>query len=261
MVPAHIELVASLPRLTSGKINVNQLRELPLQTAAPGTAAAPETPEEAVLYAALKKLFPGPALQPEADFFDDLGGHSLLAARLVSLLRTDARYAVWGCRSFTGSGGWAPLPGPCSGKRANRRRAAGAARGDSVRPALLVRRRPRRCACRFSCCCTSRTGWGPFSFINTTPGIRGTASRWRCCIRWRRSSDQLANFGVAIAAKRLLTGRLAAGVYPLWGLTYFRWWLAGKLGEMPDVVSAGRHAVDAAVSARPGGPDRPGRAH
>ena len=41
--------------------------------------------------------------------------------------------------------------------------------------------------------------------------------------------------GLAIAAKRLLTGRLAAGVYPLWGPTYFRWWLAGKLGEMPDV--------------------------
>ena len=31
---------------------------------------------------------------PELDFFDDLGGHSLLAARLVSMLRGDARYAA-----------------------------------------------------------------------------------------------------------------------------------------------------------------------
>ncbi|MEB0284798.1 hypothetical protein QN347_20240, partial [Sphingomonas sp. 10B4] len=36
----------------------------------------------------------------------------------------------------------------------------------------------------------------------------------------------LAEFGVAIIGKWLLSGRLKAGRYPLWGMTYFRWWLS-----------------------------------
>jgi non-ribosomal peptide synthetase-like protein len=46
---------------------------------------------------------------------------------------------------------------------------------------------------------------------------------------------QLANFAVAIAGKRLLTGRLRAGRYPLWGAVYFRWWLGTKFCDLPDV--------------------------
>ena len=39
----------------------------------------------------------------------------------------------------------------------------------------------------------------------------------------------LLEFAVAIAGKWLIAGRLAPGRYPLWGLTYFRWWLADRL--------------------------------
>src|ERR1019366_4018106 len=89
MVPAHFETVVALPRLTSGKIDQNALRTLPLQTVESGGAekSQPRTEDEAALFAALAKLFPGQTFRPEADFFDDLGGHSLLAARLVSILR------------------------------------------------------------------------------------------------------------------------------------------------------------------------------
>jgi non-ribosomal peptide synthetase-like protein len=45
---------------------------------------------------------------------------------------------------------------------------------------------------------------------------------------------QLAKFAIAIVGKRWLTGRLAAGVYPLWGVTYFRWWLGSRFVELPD---------------------------
>ena len=95
MVPAHFELVTELPRLTSGKIDQNALRVLPLKPVAQNDSqpAEPRNEEEQALYATLEKLFPGRIWQPESDFFYDLGGHSLLAARLVSTLRADARYA------------------------------------------------------------------------------------------------------------------------------------------------------------------------
>jgi non-ribosomal peptide synthetase-like protein len=38
-------------------------------------------------------------------------------------------------------------------------------------------------------------------------------------------------FALAIIGKWLIAGRLAAGRYPLWGWTYFRWWLADRLIE------------------------------
>ncbi len=45
---------------------------------------------------------------------------------------------------------------------------------------------------------------------------------------------RFANFAIAIAGKRLVGG-LKAGRYPLWGAVYFRWWLANKFSELPDV--------------------------
>jgi hypothetical protein len=48
-------------------------------------------------------------------------------------------------------------------------------------------------------------------------------------------ASHAAEFGVAWAGKWLLAGRLAPGSYPLWGLTYFRWWLADRLVETVPV--------------------------
>jgi non-ribosomal peptide synthetase-like protein len=45
---------------------------------------------------------------------------------------------------------------------------------------------------------------------------------------------QLVTFPVAIAGKWIVAGRLPVGRYPLWGVTYFRWWLAVKFCELPD---------------------------
>ncbi|MGS0756092.1 peptide synthetase, partial [Roseateles sp. GG27B] len=47
----------------------------------------------------------------------------------------------------------------------------------------------------------------------------------------------LAYFSIplAIGGKWLIAGRLKPGRYPLWGLTYFRWWLADRLVEAAPV--------------------------
>jgi non-ribosomal peptide synthetase-like protein len=46
---------------------------------------------------------------------------------------------------------------------------------------------------------------------------------------------RFANFAIAIAGKWAAAGWLKPGRYPLWGVTYFRWWMANKFSELPDV--------------------------
>lgn len=41
----------------------------------------------------------------------------------------------------------------------------------------------------------------------------------------------MAEFVIAAAGKWLILGRIKPGRYPLWGITYFRWWLADRLIE------------------------------
>jgi non-ribosomal peptide synthetase-like protein len=43
------------------------------------------------------------------------------------------------------------------------------------------------------------------------------------------------SFPLGILLRRLLVGRLRPGNYPLWGVTYFRWWLGTRLNEIPAV--------------------------
>ena len=89
MIPARFELVAEVPRLTSGKIDRKALKARELATASEpsGEDDTPVSPAEHALFEALRPLFPGQPLRLASDFFRDLGGHSLLAARLVSSLR------------------------------------------------------------------------------------------------------------------------------------------------------------------------------
>lgn len=89
MVPARLQLIRTLPRSASGKLN---RRLLPvLEVAAPAASAevvAPRNDAERRLAEVFKQVFN--RTQPVSvheDFFDDLGGDSLSAAVATSLLR------------------------------------------------------------------------------------------------------------------------------------------------------------------------------
>jgi len=239
MLPAHFELVPSLPRLASGKINLGVLREVLLQTNVPAAAPAvqPQTPEEAVLYDALKKMFPAAALRPDASFFSDLGGHSLLAAKLVSTLRADARYTGLSVQDVYRERTLAGLA--LALERVRHQKAAAAP---------LQERAPVPAARHFWCGLAQAViipgfvllhmaDWlAPFFVYHYYTGDDGDSIPL-AVLRALGAfvAAQLANFAIAILGKRLLTGRLQPGAYPLWGRTYFRWWLAGKFTELPDV--------------------------
>jgi non-ribosomal peptide synthetase-like protein len=236
MVPAQVEILDKLPLLASSKPDLRALAAYPLAlNVARHESAQPHTEGEKVLYSALVKMFPDAALRPEADFFDDLGGHSLLAARLVSILRADPRFAgtsvqdVYRERKL--------------GKIAQALERQERSRPPSLAPEHAEGRWVRRITCGFAqsvvipfLVLLHITDWlAPFFVYHYFAETRGAgivrAVAWSLAVF---VLTRLAMFALAIAGKWLAAGRLQAGRYPLWGVTYFRWWLAGKFGELPD---------------------------
>jgi non-ribosomal peptide synthetase-like protein len=239
MVPCRFEVVARLPRLTSGKVDRKALHCLPLtapSAADQDVSAVPRNDEEKSLFAALGKLFPGQALRPEDDFFDDLGGHSLLVARLVSLLRADPRYAslsiedVYRLRrleaiaSSMRDRGRRRKPAAAPQRHAvpwQRRLLCGAAQ-TAVIPLLML---------------THIATWlVPFFVYHYFTGDEGDSIL--AAVAYSVTAfviTQAAMFPLAVAGKWLIAGRLRAGRFPLWGATFFRWWLADRLCALPPI--------------------------
>jgi non-ribosomal peptide synthetase-like protein len=235
MQPGFYESLPEMPRLTSGKIDRNALKARVL-SAALGAADGPDSdlpanPAEAALFAALSKLFPGQPILRDADFFTDLGGHSLLAARLASALRTDPRYAHVTVRDIYINRQVGRIAALLSEPPAARsvvdtdwqppstwkRWACGAAQAAAV-PWLVAMRMMQWLAPFFA-----------YHFYTGDPGdsiFRASAISIGVFL-----VATALEFAIAIAAKWLIAGRLKPGRYPLWGLTYYRWWLVDRLIE------------------------------
>lgn len=233
MVPSRYEMLDAMPRLTSGKIDRKTLKAAPLSAPAAGSAEdsdLPETPAEEALFAALAQLFPGQPILRRADFFSDLGGHSFFAARLASSLRADPRHAHITVRDIYQQRQigkiahvLAEAPGAASEEQdwtppsRVKRWICGAAQAAAMPPMITLR----------------MAQWlAPFftyHFFTGDPGdsvARAIAASVGVFLL-----ATIGEFAIAIAGKWLIAGRLKAGVYPLWGLTYYRWWLADRLVE------------------------------
>jgi non-ribosomal peptide synthetase-like protein len=233
MVPGRYEMLDAMPRLTSGKIDRKTLKATPLSAPPAGSAEdsdLPESPAEAGLFAALAALFPGQPILRQSDFFTDLGGHSFFAARLASALRADPRFAHITVRDIyqqrqigkiaqvladTPDAGaeerqWTP---PSTLKRWT----CGLAQAVAM-PVLVALRMAQWLAPFFT-----------YHFFTGDPGDsvpRAIAASVGVFLL-----ATVMEFAIAISGKWLIAGRLKAGVYPLWGLTYYRWWLADRLVE------------------------------
>jgi non-ribosomal peptide synthetase-like protein len=246
MVPAHFEILAELPRLTSGKINRKALAEWPLSLDGDAPdAALPHSEEEIALHAALRPLFPGQSLRGELDFFDDLGGHSLLVARLVSALRSDRRYATLGIQDVYREPKLEQIAA-----RMRQLREASETSTTTEGPALQgrLRKDPALLARRWLCGAVQAavipwlmllhiSAWlFPFfvyHYFTGDPDDSILRAAGYSVLAFLLAEVGL--FPAAIAGKWLVAGRLRPGRYPLWGVMYFRWWLADRLCELPRV--------------------------
>ncbi|HQU78621.1 MAG TPA: amino acid adenylation domain-containing protein [Azonexus sp.] len=233
MVPVHIETLPEMPRLTSGKIDRKTLRARPLEFAAGLSADSdePDTPAEEALFVELGKLFPGQPIHRAADFFSDLGGHSLFAARLASALRRHPHFASFTVRDIyqhrtigriaealaeTAALTQATEP-PWTPPSARKRWLCGAAQALTI-PGLVVLRMAQWLAPFFS-----------YHFFTGDPDDSIALAITVSVAVFLLATA--VEFAIAAAGKWLILGRLKPGRYPLWGLTYFRWWIADRLIE------------------------------
>jgi non-ribosomal peptide synthetase-like protein len=231
MIPARYEFVTDLPKLSSGKINRNALKVAPL-TAPQGGGEAQEAPRsdtEAVLLEAAQKIFPPQAIPFEADFFTELGGHSLLAARFVSIVRETPSLAGLTLQNMYEARTLRAMAGLLDEKA----KLSGPPKDLSFEPPPLMRR-----------------FWCGLAQAVAMPFILGlmTAQWLGVFVSYMLLADEQAGFlpmvgsllaiymainiatiVIVIAAKWLILGRMKPGRYPLWGVTYYRWWLAQRL--------------------------------
>lgn len=234
MVPAHFEAVGSLPRMVSGKVDRRMLKAAPLT--APSSAGEQEPPRnatEAALLEAAKRVLGASSLPLEADFFVDLGGHSLLAARFISIVRETPAFAgitlqdVYGARTLRGMA--ALLDG----------RGIAETEDLSFTPPPFMR--------RFLCGLAQAVALPVIIGLSTAQWL-GIFVTYMIL-----SGEDLPLLGqiaallgvyvaitivtglIAIALKWLVLGRTRPGVYPLWGVYYFRWWFAARVAGLVHI--------------------------
>jgi len=236
MLPAHVEVLPSLPRLSSGKVDLAALRQRELKVVEVAEAPPAADAHEAALRAILADLFPGRRLAPDIDFFSDLNGHSLLAARLVTRLRRDPRYATIGVQHV--------YRHRRLGALAKAMASLGAATPGRPAPAHDDAPLSRRfwCGCAQAACLPFLVllhmfQWlAPFFAYHLLTGDHDDSMVGAILAALATYVVALAlSFPLGILLRRLLVGRLRPGNYPLWGLTYFRWWLGARLNEIPAV--------------------------
>ena len=235
MVPSRYETLEAMPRLTSGKIDRKALRAMPLQAMVSNESGdEPESDAEIALWEALGKLFPGQPLLRKADFFDDLGGHSLLAARIVSRLRADPRFAQVTVNHIYRQRRLGDIAAAIS-ESMQQQTAADPLASTPPIPAW------RRWACGLAQAVALpqliwfRIGhWlAPFFVYHYLTGDEGD-SIWRAigAALLTFVAGQLLALLAAILGRRLILAKVKPGRYPLWGTTYFRWWLSDRLTDI-----------------------------
>lgn len=235
MVPSRYEFLVEMPRLSSGKIDRKTLKARPLSVQEKlSDSDQAETDAEQVLFDALAKLFPGQSLRRDADFFDDLGGHSLMAARLVSALRQDGRYAYFKISDIYQSRSLGKIAAVMQAGAIDlnqhvesvakwepasdiKRWICGAAQAVMI-PCLVAIRMLQWLAPFFA-----------YHFFTGEPSDSIPVAIGFSILIFLGVT--VAEFFFAIAAKWLILGRLKPGIYPMWGLTYFRWWLVDRIIE------------------------------
>ena len=249
MVPARFEWLSDsqVPRLPSGKIDRKTLKTLPL-TVVTEQASGDEPADdiEAVLFDKLKTLLGVSQISLQADFFDDLGGHSLLVARLISQLRQLPEYShltiadIYQARTVAGI---------AAKMRNHPQRASNPlniVRPDTVRYQASFRQRTIATGFQTLCLpfiiCLQIMKWlAPFFTYHYFTGAP-TDSIWvaMLCSLAVYVGVEVLGFITAIIGNRVLVNGIKAGKYPVWGMTYLRWWLADRLIDLaPSYLLSG----------------------
>jgi non-ribosomal peptide synthetase-like protein len=237
MVPNFLDVLPSLPMLTTGKVDRKNLPE-PVHSLVSSVEAGspPETLLEHCIERVWAKLFKLEHVGVERNFFLDLGGHSLLAAKAVAALhRQGVEISVRDIYS-----------------RPTIRALAGHVADSQTQ---TPRTKPEK-----------RSSFADLKTSTPKPGIALIAAQvlyyltifpvlflpFLLVIPWtvdmlyfRRTVVEVIIYVLVLAlclwpvmlligigSKWILIGRYKPGAYPLWGSYYLRWWLASRLQKL-----------------------------
>ncbi|WP_395664808.1 Pls/PosA family non-ribosomal peptide synthetase [Methylocella sp.] len=229
MTPSRFESVESLPKLSSGKTDRKALKALTLAPVVVDEAQEePATPTEAALLAAAKEVLPPQPIPFDADFFTDLGGHSLLAARFISAVRRTPALSritlhdVYAGRSLR-----------AIGAALDEKWGRATAQADlSFAPPPLRRRflcgLGQALAMPVILALTTAQWLGVFVSYMLLTGADASFFEELVSLVLVYMCVNVATVAIAIGAKWAILGRTRPGRYPLWGLYYYRWWLARR---------------------------------
>ncbi|RAU22267.1 peptide synthetase [Paramagnetospirillum kuznetsovii] len=236
MVPSHYLRLDQLPRLISGKVDRRALKAIALGTVSAEAQEAASSATEAALLDAARRVFPGQSIPFDADFFTDLGGHSLLAAKFVSAVRETPALAsltlneIYAQRSLRGMAAVLDARAP----------AADAVAADlSFAPPSLTRRflcgLAQAIAMPFVLALTTAPWLGVFiSYMllsGEDAGFLGEVGTLMVVYAF----INIGTISVSIALKWVILGRTKPGRYKLWGVYYFRWWLAQRVVSVAHI--------------------------
>jgi non-ribosomal peptide synthetase-like protein len=244
MVPGYLDVVAELPRTTSGKVDQKQL-PAPINPLArtSKTLIPPESELERVIVDVWAEILGVPVVSVEDDFFLDLGGHSLVAAQMVTLLRERISHPVT-VRDAYQFPTIRRLAAHVESMTARVEESAGLADrkvgGTSGRMIFESTPRLERVITwtlqALSIYVISGIAMIPLALLAllATNWVQGTVS-----------TDRLLGLAVlvvlltwptllafSIGAKWVLIGRYKPGEHKLWSLYYWRWWFANRIGAL-----------------------------
>jgi non-ribosomal peptide synthetase-like protein len=241
MIPKYLDVVPSLPTLTSGKVDRHRLpAPVSLLKGTDRRNVPPANDLEREIASVWERSFRVSPISVEDDFFVDLGGHSLLAAQVVTELRTRLGtsrisvrdiYRARTIRALARQLGEQGIQTSCAHTSAayDSEPTLGGKAFSQVAPweRWLCVALQAVSAIAFYTLVSM-----PFAYLVllTTSVVDGHVDLGDALI-----VSTILGFALwpsmlltAIALKWLVIGRYRPGRYPVWSLYYFRWWLVNR---------------------------------
>jgi len=233
MIPQHFMQLEEIPMLPSGKADRKQLPE-PLGNTVSSNrdVVEPVNEEEKILSDVFKQVFKLNNISTTDHFFNDLGGHSLYAAQTVSNLRKITGFEGMNISDLYDS----PTIKELAAKYRNNKKDKQKVKDEPAKPFLHASSLK-----HFICGFFQALSIVMLTFLIMIPVGYLILNVLDYSFSAGKAISIVAIYGLAygpvtlmlsVLSKWVIIGKYKEGSYPLWGLYYFRWWLARLLQGM-----------------------------
>lgn len=240
MIPATLDVIASLPMISSQKVNRKQLPPplTPLTDSSDRAIVHPVSEMEKELVRVIAKNIHRQDISMDDHFFDDLGGHSLLAAIITSELRENKMFERMSVADIYKLPKLSAL-------------ALYLEQQNTEPEASTVKSRDVYVPSRWSYYTCSFLQGVSMLFIAFLFGVEWLGPFFVYSYYYQADSGLLYSLGMmllfyfsllpvlsmfAIIFKWLVVGKVRAGSYRLWGWYYFRFWITDKVIQICPVT-------------------------